>query len=124
MIVHVILQLFKTNCVNVPSAIIKKFPFSCVKKKWISVGKFVTFNENYTYLALHSMLQDINHLNPFPKHEHSETGIFVSIFYGAILLNFKVLYLELQSEVHSKFYVCGKYFHLIGTVLSLGKNWY
>ena len=28
----------------------------------------------------------------------------MSIFYSAILLNFKVLYLELQSEVHSKFY--------------------
>ena len=48
----------------------------------------------------------------------------MSIFYSAILLNFKVLYLELKSEIHSKFYIWGKYFHLIGIILSLGKNWY
>ena len=47
----------------------------------------------------------------------------MSMIYSAILLNFKVLYLELQSEVHSKFYIWRKYFHLIGILLSLGKNW-
>ena len=58
-------SFFQTNCVNIPSAIIKYSFFSHpVWPKWINVGKFVTFNESYTYLALHSMLQDINHF-PF-----------------------------------------------------------
>ena len=47
----------------------------------------------------------------------------MSIFYSAILLNFKVLYLELRSEAHPKLYNWGKYIHLIGILLFLGKNW-
>ena len=46
----------------------------------------------------------------------------MSIFYSAILLNFKVLYLELQSEARPKFYIWGKYIHLIGILLSLIKT--
>ena len=61
------------------------------------MGKFVTINESYTYLALYSVLQDMNHF-PFPKAcmRFRDGDIFVSIFYSAILLNFKDLYLELQ----------------------------
>ena len=103
MIVHDIFQLFSNKlCEYPPSAIIKYSFFSHpVWPKWINVGKFVTFNESYTtYLALHSMLQDINHF-PFLNKKawaFRDRGIFVSIFYSAILLNFKVLYLDLNSQ--------------------------
>ena len=47
--------------------------------------------------------------------------------FSAILLNFKVLYLELQSEDHPKFRIWRKYnysFDWYIILLSLGKNWH
>ena len=81
------------------------------------MGKFVTINESYTFHATGHKSFSISKSMRF-----RDGDIFVSIFYSAILLNFKVLYLELQSEVHSKFYIWGKYFQLIGILLLyLGK---
>ena len=46
----------------------------------------------------------------------------MSIFYSAILLNFKVMYLEVRSEAHPKLYNWEKYIPLIGILLLLGKT--
>ena len=83
------------------------------------MGKFVTFSESYTYLALHSMLYDIISFSVSKSMSIQRQGY---TFYNASLLNFKVLYLKLHSDAYPKFYIWGTYIHFIGILLSLGKT--
>ena len=116
------LAFFQTNCVNVPLAII------CTPK-WISVGKFIAFNESYTCLArfIPCCRASFNFL--FPKSMSIQRRVYSCRYstFSVILLNFKVLYLELQSEDHPKFCIWQKYnysFDWYIILLSLGKNWH
>ena len=82
-------SFFQTNCVNVPLAII------CTPK-WISVGKFIAFNESCTYLArfVPCCRAYFNFLFRFPKSMSIQRrGIFMLIFY------IQCYFVEFQSPV-------------------------